>query len=367
MNREKIIIRTGFIGIIANVFLAGFKAAIGALTGSIAITLDAVNNLSDVLSSVVTIVSTKLAGKRPDKKHPYGHGRIEYMSAMVIAVIILYAGVSAFAESVKKIIEPTAPEYNAVSLIIIAVAVVVKIVLGLYVKKTGESVNSDSLVASGKDALMDAIISTSTLVAAGIFMIWGLSLEAWLAAVIAIVIVKAGIDILREGVSSILGERVDSKLANDIKETVLSFEEVSGVYDLILHNYGPETFIGSLHIELPDTYTMTELDRLERRIADKVYCDNHVMLTGIGVYARSTDDSDMAVFNDIRKLVTKHSYVMQMHGFSINKEDKEIRFDLVIDFAAGDRAAYFAKIIDEVQQHYPDYRLNVTLDSDFAD
>ncbi len=367
MSREKIIVRTGIIGILANILLAGFKAVIGAVTGSIAIVMDAVNNLSDVLSSVITIISTKIAGKKPDKKHPYGHGRVEYMSAIIISVIVLYAGVTAMIESIKKIIEPVTPEYNTISLIIIAVAVAVKIALGTYVSKVGKEVNSDSLIASGKDALMDSVISASTLVAAAIFMIWGVSLEAWLGAVISLVIIKAGFDVLREGVSSILGKRVDGELAAEIKKTVLSFDDVSGVYDLMLHNYGPENYIGSVHIELPDTYTMTELDRLERKIAEKVYCDNRVILAGIGVYSRSTDDKTQNMMMDIRKIVAKYNYVMQMHGFAVNEEEKEIRFDLVIDFEAKDRTEYFQTVVADVQKAYPEYKLNVALDSDFSD
>ncbi|MBQ5743800.1 MAG: cation diffusion facilitator family transporter, partial [Ruminococcus sp.] len=177
LNREKTIVRTGAVGILANVLLAGFKAAVGLVTGSIAVTLDAVNNLTDVLSSVITIISTKLAGKAPDKAHPYGHGRIEYLSAVSIAVIILYAGITSLIESVKKLVQPVVPDYTPTALLIIAVAVAVKIVLGLYVRKTGLRVNSDSLVAAGKDALLDAVISASTLVAAGIFIVWHVSLE----------------------------------------------------------------------------------------------------------------------------------------------------------------------------------------------
>ena len=133
MNRQKVIIRTSVIGILANVLLAGFKAAVGLLSNSIAIVLDAVNNLSDALSSVITIIGAKLSVKPADKKHPLGYGRIEYLSSMIIAVIILYAGISAGIESVKKIINPEAPDYRPVTLIIVAVAVVVKIVLGTYV------------------------------------------------------------------------------------------------------------------------------------------------------------------------------------------------------------------------------------------
>ena len=368
MNRNKIIIRTSIIGILANVFLAAFKAVVGFFTNSIAISLDAVNNLSDALSSVITIIGTKLAGRRPDKKHPFGHGRIEYLSAVTISVIVLYAGISALVESIKKIITPEAPDYTPVALIIVAVAVLVKIVLGTYVRRTGVKVKSDSLVASGKDALLDSVISASTLVAAGIYLIWGISLEAWLGAVISLVIIKAGVDILREGISSIVGERVDSGFSNAIKETILGFDDVIGVYDLILHNYGPDSYIGSVHIELPDTYTMNELDRLERDIADAVYCEHNIIMAGIGIYSSNTNGGKAdEILTDIRKTVMSHNFVLQLHGFSFREEEKDIRFDLVIDFAAPDRNALFKQIVAEVQNKYPDYTLRVTLDTDFSD
>ena len=174
MNRDKVIIRTSIIGILANIFLASFKAVVGILSSSIAIVLDAVNNLSDALSSVITIIGTKLAGKRPDKNHPYGYGRIENLSATLIAVIVLYAGVTSLVESIKKIIHPSVPDYSAAALVIVATAVLVKILLGLYVKKKGESVNSDSLISSGKDALLDSVISASTLVAAAVYLIFNI-------------------------------------------------------------------------------------------------------------------------------------------------------------------------------------------------
>ena len=253
-TREKTIIRTSVIGIIANVMLAAFKAVVGLMSNSIAIVLDAVNNISDAGSSLITIVGTKLAGKKPDKKHPFGYGRIEYLSAMIISVIVLYAGITSFVESVKQIIHPETPDYSAVSLAIVAVAVVVKIVLGRYVKGVGVKVNSDSLVNSGEDATLDSVISASTLVAAGIFLIFHISLEAWLGAIISLVIIKSGIEMLRDTVSQILGERNDVELARSIYATVKSFPDVQGAYDLVLNNYGPDTWNGSVHIEVPDTY-----------------------------------------------------------------------------------------------------------------
>ncbi|MCR5587837.1 MAG: cation diffusion facilitator family transporter, partial [Lachnospiraceae bacterium] len=211
-SREKTIIKTSIIGIVANVLLAAFKAVIGLFTHSIAIVMDAVNNISDAGSSLITIVGTRLASKEPDKKHPFGYGRIEYLSAMIISVIVLYAGVTSLVESVKKIISPETPDYNAVSLIIVAVAVVVKIVLGRFVKSVGVKVNSDSLINSGEDATLDSVISASTLVAAGIFLVFHVSLEAWLGAIISVVIIKSGLDMLKETISRILGEKNDIEL-----------------------------------------------------------------------------------------------------------------------------------------------------------
>lgn len=291
-SRDQIIVRTSIVGIAANVLLAAFKAAVGVLSNSIAIVLDAVNNLSDALSSVITIVGTKLAGKPADRKHPLGYGRIEYLSAMIISVIVLYAGISSFTESVRKIVHPEKADYSAYALIIVAVAVAVKILLGRYVKGVGVKVNSDSLINSGEDATLDSIISASTLAAAAIYITTGLSLEAWLGAVISVVIIKSGIEMLRDTLSQILGQRADSSLTRQIKEIITSFDGVNGAYDLILHDYGPDRYQGSVHIEVPDTWTADAIDRTERAVAAKVYRETGVLLTGIGIYSMNTKDDE---------------------------------------------------------------------------
>ena len=368
VSREKTIIKTSIIGIIANVFLAGFKAVIGLMTNSIAIVLDAVNNISDAGSSLITIVGTKLAGKEPDKKHPFGYGRIEYLSAMIISVIVLYAGITSFTESVKQIIHPETPDYNAVSLIIVAVAVVVKIVLGRYVKSVGERVNSDSLINSGEDATLDSIISASTLVAAGIFLIFHVSLEAWLGAIISVVIIKSGIEMLKDTISQILGERNDVELSKAIRNTVVSFPDVQGAYDLVLNNYGPDTWNGSIHIEVPDTYTANQLDLLIRNIQLKVYREHHVILTAVGVYSVNTKDEDIIeARNKVGKIVFSHPHVKQMHGFYLVKEEKTMRFDIVVSFDAADRKALYEEVVSDVQKAFPDYTLQVAMDTDFSE
>ena len=368
MQRDKIIVRTSVIGILANVFLAGFKAVIGALSGSIAVILDAVNNLSDALSSVITIIGTKLAGKRPDKKHPYGYGRIEYISAVLISVIVLYAGVTSLVESIKKIIHPELPDYSPVALVIIAVAVLVKIILGRYVKGVGEKVNSDSLIASGKDAMLDSVISASTLAAAAVYLLWHVSLEAWLGAIISLVIIKSGLEMLSDSLSDILGERADSGVAKGVKATINGFDEVHGAYDLILHAYGPDKLMGSVHIEVDDTMTVDRLDQLEREITQKVYAEHGVILTGINVYSRNTKNDEAArIQEDVRRTVMAHDHVLQMHGFYLDAAAKEMRFDIIIDFAAPDRVAEYREIVSQVEAKYPDHRVSVSLDVDASD
>ena len=366
-EREKVIVRTSIIGILANVLLAGFKAAIGLATRSIAVTLDAVNNLSDALSSVITIIGAKLGGKKPDKKHPLGYGRIEYLSSMIVAAIVLYAGITALVESIKKIIEPEPAEYTMVSLLIIAAAVVVKLLLGRYVKGQGEKVNSGALIASGSDASFDAILSASVLASAVIFMIWGISLEAYVGVVIAIFIIKAGIEMLSETLSDIIGQRADAEMSKTIKKLVAEEPEVRGAYDLILYNYGPDKNYGTLHMELPDTMTVEEVDVLTRKVQNKVFHETGVILTGIGVYSYNTSDDEAAQMrNHVQEKVLEHDWAIQMHGFYVDTVEKLIRFDVVLSFDA-DRKEALDTLNAELKEMYPDYTPVIVPDVDTSD
>ncbi|MBR6218096.1 MAG: cation transporter [Eubacterium sp.] len=367
-KRGKVIIRASIIGIVANVFLAGFKALIGIISSSISIVLDAVNNLSDALSSVITIIGTKLAGREADKKHPFGYGRIEYLSSLVISGIVLYAGVTSLVESIKNIINPKEPDYSVVSLVIVGLAVFVKIGLGLFVKTTGEKVNSDSLINSGKDALLDSVISSATLVAALIFTFSGVSLEAYLGAIISLVIIKAGFEMLSDTVSKLLGEPGDVQLLQDIKKTVCEFPGVRGAYDLILHNYGPDTYSGSIHIEVDDDFKIDRLDELNREIMVAVNQKYHVLLTAVGVYSVNTKDEDtIRLKEEIGKLVLAHKFVKQIHGFYYSKKEQSVRFDVVISFDAESRQAVFAEVYEELKAKYPNLQFALAMDMDYGE
>ena len=367
LSRNKVIIRTSIVGILTNILLAAFKAMVGILANSIAVILDAVNNLSDALSSIITIVGAKLAGKLPDKKHPLGYGRIEYLSATIVSGIVLYAGITSAVESVKKIFHPEKPDYSILSLVIIAVAVAVKIVLGRYVKAQGKKVNSGSLVASGSDALFDAILSSSVLACAILFMVSGVSLEAYVGVVISVFIIKSGIEMMTETLDEILGARSDKDLTAHIKQILTEEESVQGAYDLFLYNYGPDKDYGSVHLELPDTMTVNEVDKLTRRVEAKVFRETGVYLTGIGVYSYNTGDSQAArIQNDVREKVMAHDWAVQFHGFYVDVEARQMRFDVVMSFDIPSSEG-LRILREEIGQAYPEYDLLIVPDVDISD
>lgn len=367
-NRQKIIVRTSVLGIIGNIFLVIFKGIVGITSNSVAVLSDAVNNLSDALSSVITIIGTKLAGKAPDKKHPMGYGRIEYLTAMIVSAIVLYAGITTVVDSVKKIIHPEEISFSVVSLIILGVAILVKLFLGIYTKKKGKTVNSGSLVASGQDAFQDAILSASVLASAVIHTIWHINIEAWVGVIIGLFIVKAGIEMIMEAINEMLGKRADSALTRAIKSTITKEPEVHGVYDLFINNFGPDKNIASLHVEVDDTMTAKEIDALTRRLQYAVYKENGVLLHAVGIYSRNTGDNEaIRIREDIRRRVLVHEGVLQIHGFYLDEATRVLTFDLVLDFAVKDRKALYTKILEEIQTAYPEYRVFIAEDTDISD
>lgn len=367
-NREKVVIKTSIISIISNIILAGFKAFVGFLANSIAIISDAVNNLSDALSSIITIVGTKLAGRAPDKKHPYGHGRIEYMTSLIVSAIVLYAGITAFVESIKKIINPETADYSTITLIILIAGIIVKFILGIYVKKKGKDVNSDSLVASGSDAFNDAILSISVLASAIIYMLFDISLEAYVGVLLSIFIIKAGLELIKESVDNMLGVRVESDLARSIKKEITKEKNIQGAYDLILNDYGPDKYLGSIHIEVADTLSVAEIDKISRKITKIIMNKYGVILHTIGVYSVNTKDKKvMEAKKEISKIVFSRKGILQMHGFYLDEEDKSISFDIIIDFKVKNREEVYKEIYEEVQNKYKGYKIDINLDIDVSD
>lgn len=366
MDRNQQIIRTSVVGIVANVLLAGFKAAVGLLANSIAIVMDALNNLSDAMSSVITIVGTKLSQRNPDRRHPFGYGRIEYFSAIIIAVIVLIAGVTSLIESAKKIFDPTLPHYTTATLVVIIVAIAVKLVMGRYVKGKGEQLNSDALVASGADALFDAVVTLSTLISTGIMLLWNINLDGIFGSLISLVIIKAGAEMLGSPVSQLLGKSIPKQLYADIRHGVMEqHKEVSGVYDIILNYYGPDTIVGSLNVGVPDTTTAREIHGLSRSISQDL-AERYGMIVNVGIYAASNDE-----FGELRQKVESAAkaipHVLHTHAFYVYEEQGRITLDVIPDDDIHNDAEFRQTVADTLHNQFPDYEFMVVIDHNYTE
>ena len=372
ISRERQIIRTSWIGVATNLMLCGFKAIIGLLSNSIAIVLDAINNLSDAFSATVTIIGMRLAGKPADKEHPFGHGRAEYFTAVVISVIIIIAGGSSFIESVKKIIHPEPSEYTYVTLAVLSVAILAKILLGRYVKGIGEKVNSESLTATGADALFDALVTGATLLSAIMSMLMGdrmanIPVDGILGGLISLIIIRAGYNMLMNPVNELMGERIPAGIAKAIKADVCKISPVLGAYDLQLHNYGPEHMVGALNIAIPEEMTAEQIHFLSQKIKREIYNKYGVLLI-IGIYAVITGDKDVVQMQDaVASIASSMPGVLQVHGMFIDRTDRHISFDIVIDFSVKDIVRLKEDIIEAVQERWPGYSVQINIDKDWCD
>ena len=367
MNRSKEIIRTSVIGIVANVLLASFKAVVGLLANSVAVVLDAVNNLSDALSSVITIIGTKLSMRPADSKHPFGYGRVEYFSAIIIAVIVLTTGITSLVESVKKIINPIEPDYTTVTLIVIIVAILTKLALGWFVRKKGKQLDSDALVASGSDALFDAVITLATLISAGVMLLWNVSLDGYLGALISLVIIKAGVEMLASPINQLLGAQAPQDLIRQIKSDITEMDKVQGVFDIILHGYGPNLSIGSLHIGVPDTLTAHQIHGLTRSISELMFAKYGIIMT-VGVYSVATGENKNAELQrSVIQTLTRQEHVVQVHGFYFDKDRNYLSVDVVPDRSVTDDEAFVRLLSDTLKTLVPDTQISVVIDHNYCD
>ncbi len=366
MDREKRIVKVSLQGIGLNLFLVIFKAIVGIIANSIAIILDAVNNFSDMISAIITIVGAKLSNKAPDKEHPYGHGRIEYFSAVIISMIVAAAGIAALRESFLKILEPVKADYTVATFVVIVVAIFVKLFFSFHVKKVGREINSQSLVATGADAFMDAILSLSTLVGAIISIVWRLNIEGYIGVIISLFILKSALEILKETINTMIGERPDSNLSKMLKEKINSYNGVEGTYDLMLHSYGPDRQVGSAHITVKDSMTARDIHGLTRMISEDIYDEYGIVLT-LGVYALNDSEEIAKLKEKIEDITKEYDEILGMHGFYINEQIKRMSFDIVIDFKCKNPEAVKNEIKKKLKEKYPEYRTHVQIDTDVSD
>lgn len=368
-SRDHQIIRASGIGIAANLALSGSKAAVGALSGSIAIILDAVNNLTDALSAVLTLIGTKLAGKPADKEHPFGHGRIEYITTIAVAFVVAGAGVSSLVESARKLAEPSETSYGPVGLAILAAAVAVKLVLSAFYLRVGRQTESETLKDTGADARFDAVITGATLLCAllniwlGPGLLW---LDGALGLCISLVIIRAGIIMMLSPLDGLLGKRSNHELAEQIRRDILSHDDVLGVFDLMIHDYGPRYRIGSVHIEVDDSMSAHRIHDLTRHL-QKDLMDRYGIMFTIGIYACNCNDpSTTPMYRHIMEMLRAMPEVIQVHGLYIDPRDRTISFDTVVKFGIKDSAALQERIRKAVSDAYPGYSVDNGIDYDYT-
>lgn len=366
-KRKKEIIKVSSIAVAAGVFLALIEAVEGLIVGSLSMVLDGLSHVSEAGNAVIAAIGTYIAGKPADKKHPFGYGRFEYVTALIIGFITLDAGIAGFMTGVGSIINPDKPTHSAVSLLVLIISMLVRIFVGRHDVHVGEEYNSRALKGVGKNEIKHSILSAAALLSALVYMIFGVSIEAWIATGVSISIIIGAILILKDMLSSILGERVEEKFVRDIKKAIMDEDGVQGVYDLTLHNYGPDEYLGSVHIAVADDMKASQIDYLTRHISDKIFKNYEVKLTGIGVYSVNEHDEEVIeAHKRILNLVKKNPYVEQLHGFYMDKLEKDLRMDLVISFDAPDQFALRDDLIGELELIYPDYTIKIYIDNDFG-
>lgn len=365
-SREKIISRTSVLGIVVNVLIALVKILIGAIASSIAIISEGVNNASDALTSVLTLVGTKLAGKHPDAKHPFGYGRIEYLTSLVIAVLILVTGVEMLIDSVKLVIKPGDLKVSYLSLIIVAVSAVVKFFLGVYTIKMGKKTESGALEAVGVDCRNDSFVSVVTIASAIVFLVSGRSVDAYAGIFTSALIIKSGVEVLMSTVSELIGRPGERELASKIYSLVRETDGVLGAADMMLHNYGPEAWSGSVNIEIDHEKTVGEIYKSLHELQLRIMHEQKVTMV-FGIYAVDNDHDDVkAIRKAVADFVKKHDHVKSFHAIYLEPNTNKIYCDFIVDYNLKDWSFLRQEFLDYMNGIYPDNQVELTIETEFV-
>ena len=365
-SREGQITVTSALNVGVNILVSAVKIIIGLLTSSIAILSDGAHNMADAGSSVLTIVGTKLSTRKPTKKHPFGFGRIEYLTSLVVAGLILYTGVEFLISAVKLVFEPAELSVSYVSLAIICVAAVLKYFLGAYTVRMGKKVDSLSLTAVGMESCNDSYISALTLITALVFIIFRFNIDAYAGIVTALIIVKAGFEILSDTVSRLLGIAGDRELADKLYREIRSTPGVINAADMMLHNYGPDAYSGSVNIEVDHRLSMEEVYSFVHEMQLRIMHEHNVTMV-FGLYAVDYDsEGSKKMRGEIARFVAEREHVLSYHALFISEKEKRIYCDLVVDYELEewdklrtDFTAYMATL-------YPDYSLELVIETEFV-
>lgn len=365
-EREKIGTQACIVGIITNIGLFILKFILGSMMVSVAVVADGFNNLSDAASSIVSLIGFKVAGKKPDAKHPFGYGRIEYISALVVSFLILTTGLSVIKDSFSNIIKPETLSVTTVGFIGLGISVIAKIILGLYTKSLGKKIDSVSLIASGTDALNDVVVTFATIVSMIIFTVFKINIDGYIGCIVALFIIKAGIEVVTDALGPLLGQPADKEIVDKIEELILAGEGIVGVHDLVVHNYGPGRIFASAHAEIPSDCDLLRMHDIIDQIENEIYKELNIEITihfdpidvnnkklslmkeKIAVIVKDIDDT--LKFHDFR-MVSGHSHtnlifdIVYPYGCKFKEEEILQQIEKKIgELSKNDNVQYFAVV-----------------------
>ena len=380
-DRKKIIAKASILGVVVNVIIAFSKIIVGALAKSMALISEGANNFADAATSVITFVGSKLAGKHPTKEHPFGYGRIEYLAGLIIAVLILVTGVSMTVESVNIIVDFAKTGTLEVSsdsmlpvLIFAAVGAIVKFILGLYTIKQGKLANSESLIGVGKECRSDAFASVITIISSLLIIIWprisgselGFPADAVAGIITSLLICKAGLEVLWETVKDLIGRPGEKELALKIYRHITKTEGVLMVADMMLHNYGPDAWSGSVNVEIDHEKTVGEVYQLLHKLQLDIMHEEKVTMV-FGIYAVDNDHEGVKEIRmAVAKFVMDTPHVKSFHALYLEPGTDNLYVDFIVDYELADWEALEEKFRQYMKELYPQYNIILTVETEFV-
>lgn len=365
-SREGIIATTSGIGIIANLFIALTKIIIGLLASSIAIISEGANNAADVLSSIMTLIGAKLARKHPDEKHPFGYGRIEYLSGLVIAVVILVTGIEMLISSIKLVFEPEQISISYVALALVAFSAIIKFFLGNYTIKMGKKSGSGALEAVGVDCRTDSFASIITIVSSIVFIVFDLNIDAYAGVITSLLIIKAGYDALMGTIGDIIGRPGDEELAAILYKEIRGTDGILAAVDMMLHNYGPDAWSGSVNIEIDHNKTVGEIYQFIHELQLRIMYKYHVVMV-FGIYAVDHDSKYIKQLrNEITRFIKTKENVKSFHALYIDENTNDIYCDFIVDYKLKDWENLREEFVDYMKGIYPEKNIILTIETEFV-
>lgn len=359
----------GFVGVIANLILFLSKFIIGLALNSIAISADAFNNLSDVGSSVITIIGFKIADKPADKDHPFGHGRGEYIAGLVVSFLVLYVGFQFIKSSIERILHPVSLTFDLVSFGILILSIVVKLWLGSFNKRLAKDISSETLNATSFDSFSDVIVTSTVALSLLLSRFTALPLDGYIGIVVSGFILFAGYSLVKDTISPLLGEAPPAELVKSIVDETLSYQGITGVHDLIVHSYGAGKYMATIHAEMPSDIPVLDaheiIDRAEMEISKKLDILLIIHMDPINV----DDEEILETRKQIEKILKEFPEIKSIHDFRFVGKDgyKNILFDIVVgnELLHESENEYIENIQKRVKSIYPNYNVIISLDRDY--